>query len=72
MDSLIHQRGSDTIFTLIVISLLIFTAIVQVVALNNALKYELPLLVLPLFFTTFSVFSVMNGMVYSDAFGTIR
>ncbi|KAI8893107.1 hypothetical protein BC833DRAFT_609590, partial [Globomyces pollinis-pini] len=58
------------VFSLIIVSLLIITAFSQVYSLNSALKYELPVLVLPIFYTFFTCLSLTNTMVYLDAFGS--
>jgi hypothetical protein len=46
-------------------TLFAIVTITQVVALNKALEYEIPLLVLPLFYCTFTGTSVVNALVYS-------
>jgi hypothetical protein len=37
--------------------------------LNSALKFELPVIVLPIFFTLYTCLSLTNTMVYLNAFG---
>ncbi|KAJ3334704.1 hypothetical protein HDU91_002587, partial [Kappamyces sp. JEL0680] len=57
------------VFSLIIVLLLVITAIGQVYSLNAALKYELPVIVLPIFFTLFTCLSLANTMVYVNGFG---
>ena len=61
-------------FALVLLIILVISAVVQVklshkvYSLNAALKYELPVVVLPVFFSLFTCLSLTNTMVYLDAF----
>jgi putative Ca2+/H+ antiporter (TMEM165/GDT1 family) len=42
------------------------TVFLQLYAINSALKYSVPVIVLPLFFTVYTCFSLANTVVYFD------
>lgn len=50
-------------------SILVITAVTQVLLLNAALRFELSVVVLPLFYTAFTSLSVVNTLLYLDSFG---
>jgi hypothetical protein len=52
----------DIPFTVFLTTLLVFTVIIQLYSLNTGLGYALPTLVIPLFFTFYTVGAFVNGM----------
>lgn len=58
------------LFLGVLLLLLLLSIVVQIYSLNVALKYQVPLLVLPLFFSFYTCLALLNTMVYVDAFGS--
>ena len=54
------------LFSFIILALLVTTIVVQLYSLNMALHYHLPVFVIPVFYTLFTILSLSNSVVYLD------
>ncbi|KAJ3036263.1 hypothetical protein HDV00_002919, partial [Rhizophlyctis rosea] len=53
-------------FSLMILLVLVLTLFLQLYCLNRGLHYALPVLVVPLFYTTYTCFSLVNSIIYFD------
>ncbi|KAI9209083.1 uncharacterized protein BJ171DRAFT_175046 [Polychytrium aggregatum] len=60
------------IFAFGLLALLLSTIFCQLYCLNRGLHFSLPVIVVPMFFTFFTIFSFTNSLVYLDQFGSYR
>ncbi|KAJ3027143.1 hypothetical protein HK097_006223, partial [Rhizophlyctis rosea] len=69
ISSVVHNENQEHgLVSLTILLVLILTLFLQLYCLNRGLHYSLPTLVVPLFYTMYTCFSLINSIIYFDQY----